>query len=240
MALGIIMDTASILSAVGAVASAIATIVLVGLTGRYVKLTHALVEESRQAKYPNVFVDVEFDEIDVKFLVGNSGTTPALDIHFDVKDQVPWRKIGNHPSGITAIVAVQKGISYLAPGRTLKFSAGYIEHDPKFFAEGSSIDITLEFRTEDGAELRRQFTIDLQSYAGILFETFRDPQREVAQAIRDSEHSHRSDESVTSQIHNMFKKVCPFCGELVASKARKCPHCHEAIPEPASKDGDDA
>jgi RNA polymerase subunit RPABC4/transcription elongation factor Spt4 len=37
----------------------------------------------------------------------------------------------------------------------------------------------------------------------------------------------------------MFKKVCPSCGELVASKARKCPHCHEFIPETATKEGDD-
>ncbi|MDV6343145.1 zinc ribbon domain-containing protein [Nitrosomonas sp. Is37] len=234
------MDIAAILSAVGAVASAVATIVLVGLTGKYVKLTHSLVEESRQAKYPNVFVDIEFDGIDVKFLVGNSGTTPALDIRFDVKDQVPWRKIGDRASGITAITAVQKGISYLAPGRTLKFSAGYVDHDPKFYAEGSTIDVTLAFKTEAGAELHREFTIDFQSYSGILFETFRDPQREVARAIRDSEHDRRSDESITGWMRNMLKKKCPSCGELVASKAIKCPHCHEVIPESAPKEGSDS
>jgi len=234
------MDIASTLSAVGAIASAIATIVLAGLTWKYVKFTHALVEESRQTKYPNVFVDIEFDDMDVKFLVGNAGATPALAISFNVRDQVPWRKIGDHPSGITSIVAVQKGISYLAPGRTLKFNAGYVEYDQNFFAEGSSIDIILDFKTEEGIQLHRQFTIDLQSYSGILFESFLDPQREVAKAIRDSERNRRSDESITSHIHNMFKKSCPSCGELVSSKAVKCPHCHEVVPESTLKDGGDA
>ena len=179
------MDIASTLSAVGAIASAIATIVLAGLTWKYVKFTHALVEESRQTKYPNVFVDIEFDDMDVKFLVGNAGATPALAISFNVRDQVPWRKIGDHPSGITSIVAVQKGISYLAPGRTLKFNAGYVEYDQNFFAEGSSIDIILDFKTEEGIQLHLQFTIDLQSYSGILVESFLDPELRVAKANRD-------------------------------------------------------
>jgi hypothetical protein len=233
------MDTAALLSAIGAIASAIATIVLVGLTGKYVKLTHALVEESRQSKYPNVFVDIEFDQRDVKFLVGNSGSTPALDIRFDIKDQVPWRKIGGRSSGIDSISAVKTGISYLAPGRTLKFNAGYIDNDPKFFAEGSSIEITLAFKNEAGIELHREFTIDLQSYSGILFETFLDPQREVARAIRDSERDRRSSET-GNRMHNLFKKSCPSCGEMVASKATKCPHCHEGIPEAASSNGGDS
>jgi hypothetical protein len=225
------METPALLSLVGSTVSALTTIVLVFLTAKYVKLTHALVEEARVAKYPNVYVDVEFDEMDVKFVVGNSGGSAAVDIQFDVKDSVPWRKIENFPIGIKSISAVENGISYLAPGRILKFQAGYVERDPEFFAKGSTIDISLTFRTEMGMSLRRQYTIELRSYAGILLETFRNPEREVAQAIRDAESSRRSRESFTKRTNNLFRKACPSCGELVTPVAKKCPHCLEFIPD---------
>lgn len=231
------MDTPALLSLIGSLSSALATVILVFLTGRYVRLTHALVQEAKLAKYPNVFVDVEFDEIDVKFIVGNSGSTPALDVTFNVKDSVPWRKLKDFPSGLASISAVQKGIAYLAPGRTLKFQAGYVDYDPKFFADGSTIDIALSFKTESGQTLNRQFTIELRSYAGILLESFRDPEREVAKAIRDAEFHRRSDQSMSTSIRGMFKKSCPSCGEQVSRAARKCPHCHDPIPaEPPQPD----
>lgn len=223
------MDFATLASSIGSVASAIATIVLVVLTAKYVRLTHALVEESRQAKYPNVFVDIEFDEINVKFLVGNAGDTPALNIQFQITDQVPWRTTGSRTTGINAITAVKSGISYLAPGRTLKFNAGYVEHDTGFFAQGSSIEVLLTFETEDREKLTRQSSIDLTSYTDILFETFKDPQREVAKAIRDSSHDRHSGGAMEKLLHNMFKKSCPSCRELISSKATKCPHCQDFV-----------
>ncbi|MEK6762379.1 MAG: hypothetical protein AABY96_06655 [Nitrospirota bacterium] len=195
------------------------------------KLTHALVEEARVAKYPNVYVDIEFDDMDVKFVVGNSGQSAAVDIKFDVKDSVPWRKIQNFPTGIKSISAVENGISYLAPGRILKFQAGYVEHDSEFFAKGSTIDISLTFKTETGMSLQRQHTIELRSYAGILLETFQNPEREVARAIRDTESSRRSKESLTNHTKNLFKKACPSCGEFVKPTAKKCIHCLEVIPD---------
>ena len=225
------MDIAGVLSSVGSVASAVATIALVFLTGRYVKLTHAMVEEARLAKYPNVFVDLEFDDFEVKFLIGNAGSGPAKDLRFQVDDRVPWRKLQNYPSGLSELSIVKSGLSYLAPGRTLKFNAGYVENDPGFFAEGSGISIRLTFETEGGVQLEREFTIDLQSYSGVLFESFRDPQREVARAIRDAERDRSSHERISSQSNRFFKKNCPTCGELVSRSARKCPHCHEPIPE---------
>jgi len=223
------MDYTAILSAIGAVASAVATIVLVVLTGKYVRLTHELVQESKQAKYPNVFVDIEFDEMDVKFIVGNTGSTPAQNIRFTIFDQVPWRKLDNHPTGINAITAVQSGISYLAPGRTLKFHAGYVERDPGFFADASTIDVAVTFEADADSKFTRQFSIELKSYTGILYESFRDPQREVAKAIRDGARDRQSDESLGKRMQSMFKKPCPTCRELVSPKAKKCPHCQSFI-----------
>lgn len=71
------MDPTNLAGVIGSITSAIATIVLAVLTGRYVHLTNALVEEAKASKHPNVFVDIEFDSYEVRFIVGNSGSTPC-------------------------------------------------------------------------------------------------------------------------------------------------------------------
>ena len=233
------MDTAAIVSLIGSTASALATVVLVVLTGKYVRLTHALVEETRSAKFPNVFVDIEFDSSRVKFIVGNAGTSSAVNVSFSIKDSVPWRQLGEHRTGLSALPIVQDGISYLAPGRVLKFEAGYIDRNADFFASGSTIEVGLTFETETGKAVSRQFSIDLRSYTGVLFESFADPEREVAQAIRDAEFKRSSGDPMRSVFSRIGKKSCPSCGEQISSSAKKCPKCHEFVP-PESSDASDS
>lgn len=224
------MDTSALVSLIGSTASAIATVLLVGLTAWYVRLTHALVEEAKAAKRPNVFVDLEFDTFDVKFLVGNTGTSPAYNLRISADDSIPWRKLGDTPSGLAELSIIKSGLKYLAPGRTLKFNAGYVEDSPNFFATGSEVKINLQYETEAGLEVQQSLTIDLQSYSGVLYESFTDPEREVARAIRDTERDRSSREKMNSIAGRMFAKYCLTCGEKVSSKAKKCPHCHEFIP----------
>lgn len=223
------MDTSAIVTLVGSTATAVATVILAFLTGKYVKLTHAMVEETQSAKFPNVFVDIEFDSFHVKFIVGNAGSSPALDVRFDVQDSVPWQRSDKYPTGLTSLAIVQHGISYLAPGRVLKFHAGYIQRDIDFFASGNTIEVGLTYGTESGKKVSRQFSIDLHSYSGVLFESFTNPEREVAQAIRDAESRRSSRDPIKSLISHIGKKSCPSCGEYISSRAKKCPKCHEFI-----------
>lgn len=225
------MDIGIVLAAISSVASAIATVVLAVLTGRYVRLTHALVEEARVAKYPNVFIDLEFEWSEVKLSIGNSGNAPAKSIRFEIVDRVPWRKMQGYAAGLEDLSVVKNGISYLAPGRTLKFVAGLVDRSNDFFSSNSTIEVGLTFQTETGVELRRHFTIDLQTYANVLLESFGDPQREVARAIRDAERG-RSSEARRSRSPLLGTMArCPTCCESVMQSARKCPHCHEPIAE---------
>jgi hypothetical protein len=223
------MDIPSQVSLFSAIASATATVILAVLTAWYVRLTHTLVKEAKSAKLPNVFVDLEFDSFQVKFVIGNTGTSPALDVHLDIEDSIPWRKIGEHPTGLSSLAIVKNGLKYLAPGRTLKFSAGFADNSPEFFAAGSSVTITLSYETEERATITRDLTIELQSYAGVLFESFIDPEREVASAIRDAESSRSLNESSKNLLNRSFRKLCPICGELISPDAKKCPHCLEFI-----------
>ena len=230
------MDLTTLAGLIGSVATAVATIVLAMLTGRYVRLTNSLVEEAKASKHPNVFVDIEFDSYEVRFIVGNSGSTPARNVRFKVTDNVPWRKMANFESGFESVSAIKTGISYLAPGRILKYNAGFVDQDPTFFSDDSCVEIQLTYETESNLVVIRDFAIELRAYSGVLLESFTQPEREVAKAIRDAESHRESHESSKSFITSVFKKSCPSCGESISAKAKKCPHCLEFLP--ISQEGD--
>ncbi|MFA5914335.1 MAG: zinc ribbon domain-containing protein [Burkholderiales bacterium] len=207
-----------------------ATVVLAVLTFKYVRLTHSLVQEARAAKRPNVFVDIEFDSTDVKFIIGNTGSSPAINVKLSVADNIPWRQHPEFQSGIASLAIVQNGLAYLAPGRTLKFNAGYIENNATFFSAESMVTIGLMYQTETGEQVSREVTIELRSYSGVLFESFVHPEREVARAIRDAESHRSSRESTKNVTTRFFRQACPSCGENISASAKKCPHCLEFLP----------
>lgn len=207
----------------------VATIVLAILTRKYVRLTHSMLEEARTQKEPNVYVDLELSSYQAKLLIGNSGRSPAVNLRFEVKDNIPWR-ISEHYPSLSQMSVVRNGISYLAPFRTLKYIAGYID-DKKTFSElNSSVEIRLAYETEDGKEVKRDFVIDIGQYREVLFESFTNPADKIASAIKGVEAAQKS--SIRDRpISLLFKKPCPICHELISSGAKKCPHCHEFVNE---------
>ena len=212
----------------------IATVVLAILTAKYVRLTHLMLEEAKSQKEPNVWVDLEFlPHYDIKLLIGNSGSTPAKDITFQVYDNIPWRK----DSGVLQDLSpIKNGISYLAPFRTLKYDAGYFDWI-KFKEEKRTIEINLIYKTETGKILRKNFPINLLHYSDILYETFKNPNDEIVEALK----SQRNSSDIKNSLKNFIKKSCPFCCESISPNAKKCPHCHEWLKkegeEPLEKDG---
>src|SRR5262245_5348890 len=112
-----------------ATVAAVATVLLTGLTALYVMYTHRLVKETRAARLPTVYVDLEFDgRNEVKFVVGNGGPAPAFGIRLGVIDAIPWRNPHKN-DGLEALPAIREGISFLAPGRVFKYHVGLIDWD---------------------------------------------------------------------------------------------------------------
>jgi hypothetical protein len=230
----------SVPSASASIASAFTSILLVKLTARYVRLTHALVEEAKANKMPNVFVDLEFGSDGVKFVVGNSGSAPAANIAFSIIDNISWRTIGEREESIGTLQVVKDGISYLAPQRTLKYMAGRLERGRQAFRESSRLEIVLTYASEEGRTFRREFVIFLSQYSNVLFESFSDPSLEIARAIKETERNRQSHERMRV-LQGQFdlsqvKKTCPICCSSINVAAKKCPTCLEFIPVEKDED----
>jgi hypothetical protein len=123
---------------------------------------------------------------------------------------------------------IKDGITYLAPGRVLKYIAGYI--DPK-----NSIDVNshAEFIIDYEDHLKKkqhlEFCINMGQYDQVLLDSFKTPESKIAGAIERQERDKSSEKATDRFLHGMFKKQCPFCGESIPSSAKKCSSCLEFL-----------
>lgn len=218
-----------IIQCAGITITAIATIVLAWMTYRYVKLTNHMLAETRALRGPTIYVDLEMDVFLVILIIGNSGSGPAHNISFNVKESIPWRESKNL-IGISNLSPIKEGVSYLAPGRILKYNAGYLDWDKL-----KELDCIISFNIEYDDHLRKhhnfKFLIDMGQYDGIRFESFKNPASEIAGAIRKIEDARRSDKTIGRITSSWGSKKCPICGERISVDAKKCPHCMEFLSE---------
>lgn len=212
----------------------IATVVLALLTAWYVRLTNKMLKETRASRGPTVYVDLELNSFEVKLIIGNSGLGPAHNLRFKVKETIPWVK-DSFGKGINHLTPIKDGITYLAPGRVLKFTAGRVD-----WKETDEIDAIVKFDIDydDHVEEHHklQFVIDMGQYSGVSLESFGNPASEIADAIRSVQREISSDRMAENSMTNIFKKNCPYCHEKIYSSAKKCFHCHEFINEDDEKD----
>ena len=213
--------------AISAIVSALATIILAFLTWRYVRLTNHILSETRASRGPNIYVDLELTPYSIMLIVGNSGLSPAHNIHFTVSDNIPWREVSHH-SGLKTLGIIKEGITYLAPGRILKYIAGYI--DPKTsFDVNSHAEFIIDYEDHLKKKQRLEFCINIGQYNQVLLGSFKTPESEIAGAI-ERLGKNKSLEKMADKFHQgMFKKQCPFCGESISSSAKKCPQCLEFL-----------
>jgi len=212
---------------ISALITSIATIILAFLTARYVRLTNHMLEETRASRGPNVYVDIELTSFEIKLLVGNSGTSPAHNIHLSVSDSIPWRDNSSH-GGFKKLGIVKEGISYLAPGRTLKYIAGYYDWK-ELEKSNSNAEFIITFADHTRKKQRIEFMIGMDQYKAILFESFKKPGADIAAALERMESRRSSEKSMNLFLHGIGKKNCTHCGEQIAASAKKCPHCMEFI-----------
>jgi hypothetical protein len=225
------------ISIISTIVVAVATVVLVVLTGKYVRLTKAMVDEMKEAGEPDVNVDFELPESMLRLVIGNAGRSPAKNVRFEVISDVNCIRSIRYKdkSGLASLPIFDTGVSYLSPGRMLKFWAGYLE-PKKETSLNKVFRILIRYENDIGKLFERDIAIDMSQYENVLYESFKDNNVTVAKAIQDAERSRKSNENRSGFISKIFTSFCPVCGESVKNFARKCPHCGEWIKQDRQSD----
>lgn len=185
-----------------------------------------MVDSMREIREPSVNVDFELPESMIRFTIGNSGQSSAKNITFQVIEDLPWLTFSEQ-TGISSIPIIKSGISYLTPGRTLKFIAGYIHGEIP--AENNVLKILIRYENDMGRQFSKEIVIDMSQYRSLLFESFKDSNLSVAEAIRETERN-RNSEDYADNFFKRPKKECPVCAEFIPVRAKKCAHCGAEIP----------
>jgi len=223
-------DVQSAINALSTTVVAIATVVLVRKTARYVKLTQSLVHEAEQNRRPSVAVDLEFpNSHDCSLVVRNCGTAAARNVKFTlVESRIPFM-IGQGNSGLGDLNVFKSGISILVPDRVLKFRLPYID-ERAFRTESGILRLHISYVDVDEKQIDEDVVLDLAAYRDVLFSSFRDPAHAIAEAIRDTA-SRADTRDRVSTLFSPPKKTCPVCAEQIHKNAKKCPSCLEWLPE---------
>jgi hypothetical protein len=210
----------------------VATVVLAVLTFKYVRLTQMMVQEMKRSREPLVNVDFEMPDHTLRLVISNSGLSPAKNVRFRVTQDAKWIRDERGQHGLSEFPPIKNGISYLVPGRKLKF---YLESPNWKTVANKDLNVSLVVDCEDesGKSFTQCIDMDLCHFRWVLFESFRDSTLAVAEAIKDAERDRRSSERIGSHARLFIapQKACPFCGDLIPRIAKKCSHCGEWITE---------
>lgn len=219
------------INSIGVIVTAAATTALALFTRKYVKLTNGLLEETRS---PSVYVDLEIGDYQlVKLVLGNVGNSPAFGVAIASEDSLPWRQ-EHHRTGFKSIEVVENGLGYLAPGRVLKYSAGYLEDISSIDHHNGIVKFTISFNTYDGRYFKTEAQIDFCSYSQALYESFINPSMQISKAILDVSKEVRQLKR-SSPFDSLGTRRCPMCNERISDKAKKCPKCLEFIDKETSE-----
>lgn len=203
---------------------AVATVLLAVFTWKYMRLTGSLVQESRRLRDPLVTVDFEMPDHSLNLAVENHGLSPARDVRIEVLQDSEWIRAGKDEVGLKGIEPVVKGVSYLTPGRKLKYRVGFLDWRNK--PDHPTVSLRVSYSSLDGEVFERVIDFDFEQLSGVLFDSFRDPIQTVAEAIRDVERN-RESRGRLDEVFAPATKPCRMCAETILADAKKCWHCSE-------------
>ncbi|TAM45862.1 MAG: zinc ribbon domain-containing protein [Acidobacteria bacterium] len=227
--------TPEAINAVSTVVVAGATLVLAALTAWYARITSKMLAEMRASRDPCVLLDLEAPDVgELHLVISNIGQSVARNVRFEVLHDVDWlQPVGGEGPGLASWPVIRNGVRYLTPGRSLRFSADRFQLHKTGMFEGT-LQVKVRYDNEAGRELSRDVTIDTKLFGEVRFDSYRDSNWAVAEALKALDRGMNRKDPLRSVFLGLGKRPCPFCGELIPQAARKCARCHEFLPPPES------
>lgn len=195
------------------------------------KFARKTVREMQEAREPSVYLELEFPSHQSRIVVGNYGLSPALNVRFTVQDNAPWRAINVEPKNLSEAEVVQNGISFLGPGRTLRYIGGSLDW-ARLTKENGDINIEITFENEAKRTFTKRYEINLAYTKSLRFDTYKDTSHEITEAIREmsSNQMIRGSQRQVLPTITTQRISCPVCAEGILPAAKKCRYCHSVIP----------
>lgn len=130
-----------------------------------------MADEMKISRDPNVNIDFEVPSRMIILTISNSGLTSAVNVQFDIDSDISWLNFDDN-KGFSKLPIIIEGISYLTPGRILKFYAGNLDKSSSE-REQNVLDLNILYQNESGKKFKKHVTFDLSVYRKVLFETFK-------------------------------------------------------------------
>lgn len=180
------MFDASTISVLSMIVSTGTAVVVAYLTWRNVRLTHDMVESMKSARDPFVDIQLDIPEGRLRLAFVNQGATAARNIRFVIEQDCDLLEVhGAKQGGVASMTPFKNGITYMPAGQRLLYEVGdcprNIEAHPNPF-----LAIQILFEDEAGQAFTRRVQYDLRHIENLLFESFQDPNKSIAKAIRDT------------------------------------------------------
>lgn len=166
---------------------AIATVVLVCLTSRYVRLTRSMLEETQKAREPAVTLDFEkMPDETIHLVVENHGLSPARNVQITVlKGAQLFKELQGFADNWPL-----NGILYLTPLRKLKYYLGYLNLE-NITEEQMITTFRIIYENEVEKKYEHIVNFDFRQMLGALSESFGDSSQKVAEALQSIERQNK-------------------------------------------------
>jgi len=185
------MGFESVVQLICTVAVAVATVVLVIVTWKYVCITGETLRELRASREPYVFLKFESPGPHFDLVVGNSGQSAALNVIFELQEDIVWRLAssgGNITIGggrLKKMPIFDSGLSHIAPGENLRYSCRGSPNHGNLGPGNFCVSIGITYEDEAGKTFARRVNIDMRAFDGVLFSSFEGGRRDsVAEELR--------------------------------------------------------
>ena len=169
-------STSGAITGIAAMITALATVVLVGITGFYAWVTKKMLEENRQmridAQKPEIAIYLRLEKEDIipggqkitvmNLYVDNIGMGPALEVTFDT--DLSFGLPGNR--SLEDVPFLQYGIRFLPPRQNRKYQLGHEWYTNNQFDElmQKQFEIKVTYKDSRGKKYKEYFYLNLQEH----------------------------------------------------------------------------